>query len=436
MWCWGMYTSTLWHNFPMETVNHQVRRRVSMVYTGSFFVYREELIVVVTSPILHGRDGSLTPANCRKDAEIAKSIFGKDAKQRSKPLWKLIQDLKQSFSDQQLGIVHFWVVKVAKGYKKGDKILNKREAERVLKSGGKLRDIYTFTKPVRDKLKRIAEVLDLKCEWQHGFHKERGVHTAWTEIKQQGGYFLLVDLKNAFCQISRGQLYGVLRRVFDLNKADSLWFSKVMCDNQGMMFQGNPITPAIFNILSARIGKILHKNTEYTLIQYADDLTICSKTPLSHKDIGFVKKLISYTGWEVNREKVHYIRRKRRFSTLGITQEKDGKIHANGTSKLKKVVRWLNHIRQKEKDNTSNKEAEALSNKTAKDGTRIMLKSVVSGIKAWLNGVYEIELGKFRDRKICQTNLANLSDKSLRATQDPLPLILQYEMGILTKSTK
>jgi hypothetical protein len=199
------------------------------------------------------------------------------------------------------------------------------------------------------------------------------------------------------------------------------------------MFQGNPITPAIFNILSARIGMILHKNTDYTLIQYADDLTIKSNKPFTSKNLGLIKKLIGYTGWKINKEKVHYIRKNRRFSTLGITKEPDGSIHANKVTKLKKVVIWLNKIRQKEKSRTASKEAEPYSRKTAKDGSRILLKAVIEGLNAWIYGVKLIEMGKFRDSRICQTNLINSSNKSHKTQHDPLPLILLYETGALTK---
>ena len=118
---------------------------------------------------------------------------------------------------------------------------------------------------------------------------------------------------------------------------------------------------------------------------------------------------------------------------MGITKEPNGKIHANKVTKLKKVVNWLNKIRQKEKSRLNDKNAEPYSRKTAKDGSRILLKAVVDGLNAWIYGVYLIEKGKFRDRKICQTNLINLSDKSPNRLDDPFPLILKYELGILTK---
>lgn len=376
-----------------------------------------------SSSIRH-EDKYLTPEDCKNDARIVRSIFKGKYEERRKPLFVLVRKLRETFTDSQLEIVHFWVVKEGRGYQKGDIILSKDEALRVQENGGRLRDIYTYRKEVRKQLKEIAKVLDLECPWQHGFHAKRGVHTAWSEIKDRGNYRLLIDLKNAFCQITRGQLYMLLRKTFDLNKADSLWFSRMMCDHTGHMFQGNPITPAVFNLLSARIGKIIEANTALTVVQYADDLTICSHSPITPKERNKVRKLIKYTGWEVNMKKVHYRRSTQYTTTLGITQDTRGNIRAENVTRFKKVVRWLEHVRVKEKASAKTTSAEALSKKTAKDGKPILLKSVVNGMKAWLIGVKLISTN-------CYKSVIPRKSPKRRIKRLPLPLILQYELGNL-----
>ena len=208
----------------------------------------------------------------RKDYLYAKAVQACVSKKEREVLSKRLYSYMKStlLFEKNLKVNSFWVAKKTLGkWHKGDKILNSSEKTDYLRSGGKIRDILFHNIEVRNELKLLSDLLNEPYgNTQHGFAKNRGVLSAverQENAKSEPSLFyqnnkaeLLIDLSDAYEQITENQLCAVFNIVLDLNFRDAKRLAKVMCFN-GHLFQGNPAAPVIFNLCTRRIIKIIEK---------------------------------------------------------------------------------------------------------------------------------------------------------------------------------
>ena len=315
-----------------------------------------------------------------KVAKRVRRFVGKaEGRRRGCVIAAVLNSIRKDFKEDDFAIVHFWVVKHAPGLPKGAKVFSLKTVNELSEKGAKFRDIYTYKKPLRRRLRFIASLLDVPFEPQHGFHAMRGVETALVAADQRDLWGNVPkgqsDLKSAFDQITRGSLYALLRVVFNINKELATWFSKVMTQN-GHMFQGNPITPATFNLLSIPIAQEVRDKTGYSVVQYADDLTwITNTTSVSGSMLRWIENLVELNGWTVNREKSARVNGKQKFYLLGAVQDANGVWNAQRGRKIRRKAIYL--LKQA-------RAGRIWSRRIAKDGSPIALTAVVKGLISWL----------------------------------------------------
>jgi hypothetical protein len=278
------------------------------------------------------------------------------------------------------------VVKSAPGYTKGAKVFEASEVKRLEEAGGKFRPILCYCKDTNKALKPLAKALAIPCEWQHGFMPQKGVLTAAGAIEYEEGLFgkskVFIDLKDAFNQITLEQVREMFHLVFFLNKTDSDWLARRMC-HTGFLFQGNPVAPLIFNILSRFIGLNVHKQTKgaVKLVQYADDLTfIVNRDYVPQRYIRWLYKLIRWAGWTPNEAKTEVQKSHNNWGCLGLRRFRNGYI-ARKQRNIKAKIRFFHHLIVKRHITTTRR--------LNKIGEPIGADAMVKGLAAWLMGIHQ-----------------------------------------------
>lgn len=258
--------------------------------------------------------------------------------------------------------------------------------------------VYLKDKELRDELNDISKILEFGIEEQHGFISDRGIQTVantTTEfIKNNGvGKAINFDLSNAFNTISERFIYGIFRFVFNLNKTDSKFLTDI-CTIDGFCYQGSPISPVIFNMAFISTIERLKGALEYrkkatkekfnfTLVAYADDLTIISNSKFFHKDfINHLIYIIQDDGWKVNGNKTKIQNTNRIFLNgfeINTVRDKGfNKIKCwSGKRKvIKNKLRLLKFL--------NDRHNVIYSNKNDKKGKRIKIKDIINGFTEWL----------------------------------------------------
>lgn len=310
--------------------------------------------------------------------------------------------------DGDLVVHSFWVAKrTLEKWHKGDIIFSKAEKNDYLAKGGKVRDILCHEKEVRTQLKQLSDLLNEPYkDIQHGFAKKRGVLTAverQENAKREPSLFhqenkaeVLIDLSNAYEQISQSQLYAVLDIALDLNHEYAFKLANAMC-YKGHLFQGNPVAPVLFNICTRRITKIIEKNLddEIVITQYADDFSIVFKerSRVPKRLIKWITKLFKFSTFELNEEKLRQINTKRcqKSEWLGIARlrDKEGKayVQASKRRKMLKKAKWFTKMLERGYFITTRHRT--------KNGGFVMVESMIKGLCSWLIGVNKLNKDPF-----------------------------------------
>ena len=304
-------------------------------------------------------------------------------KESQKEMWKAIEAYLKTHSAQEHQINKFGVLKANswQGHKKGDYLLG-NTYQRAIKEGVKVRPIRCHNKELRRVQRKLLPLFDLPCRWQHGFTIGQGIENAVNPyLDAISGSLILVDLENAFNQISRFQIQRMLEVIFKVNRESAKAFSKLMCDQNGYLFQGNPLAPAIFNILSCQIGwELLKMNTDgkrkiVEVSQYADDITVMYiENYIPYTELRRVCTLIDFLGWKSNPKKCKRKKLSETGRILGIYRTGNYLICSNQRAFHKQLRLWK-HLTQKGVTETR---------RLAKDGKQIRIESMQQGIKAWL----------------------------------------------------
>ena len=212
---------------------------------------------------------------------------------------------------------------------------------------GKWRHItYVKDPTLRKELgKANKHITGLVIDNQHGFTTKRSIITAWKYLESNKIKGMInFDLQDAFNQITINEVYYIFRKILDLNKEDALVLTYLSTKN-GYLFQGNPLSPTIFNIAAVRMMKRLKglENEELKIASYADDINITSTRGfISWKLTKLIAFIIKDSGFKTNKEKFEGQTYKKRMSTLGISFSKNkGNFLPRKSDKLKRKIKFL-----------------------------------------------------------------------------------------------
>lgn len=279
----------------------------------------------------------------------------------------------------------FWVVKKCPGYHRGDKVFDRKLVEEMTAKGAKFRPILCYNKETNKQLHFLAEMLDIPCEWQHGFTHGKGVITAVNDIVEKEGLFgvskVFIDLQDAFNQITENEVRALLHVTFRLNLKDADWLAHRMC-YKGNLFQGNPVAPLLFNVFSRYIGYNVQKQSKglIKLVQYADDLTFIIQKDYTPKSlIKFIFKMINWAQFKCNPAKTEKRKAGSKWGCLGLYHDGTG-MKIRGQRKLKKKIMWFYHMI---------KLKTYLSLRRNKIGINIPIPCIIKGLAEWYSCVYK-----------------------------------------------
>lgn len=199
-----------------------------------------------------------------------------------------------------------WVAKsTTKGIHRGQKILSSQLKQAWEKRGVTFRSVrFPRRKDVKDFLARVARLIaPLHHEAQYGFIPNRDCIKSATKHADASTVFL-IDIENAFDQVTESEVYDILNKVFMVNSKMAHWIASISC-HEGHLYQGNPLAPAIFNVRALWMTEWLHrlcKARGATLTVYADDITISTEL-WDYFSSGFQKtvyRIIRECGLKVN----------------------------------------------------------------------------------------------------------------------------------------
>lgn len=266
-------------------------------------------------------DGARSCNHAKRHIPTAKQLMSRNARWAIGAL--LHNELHRFLSEKESGQVKglaalrrgglvktMWVLKNdVPGMHRGEQVHRRAMKEHLeAECGARFRTVrFPREKAARRTLKRMARAMSpLHHPVQFGFVPKRDcVQSAAQHADARTVY--LLDIENAFDQVTQGEVVEILRRVFILNHLDALMISEMTC-HKGRLYQGSPIAPAIFNIramwMCERLGRLCRANG-CTVTVYADDITI-STPHWGHFSQGFqrtVRRIIRECGLVVNADK-------------------------------------------------------------------------------------------------------------------------------------
>lgn len=143
--------------------------------------------------------------------------------------------------------------------------LKDKETRKLL---GKLNDYMQMVLP---------KYFDNPLHDQHGFLKGESVENNIASITMQakGNALLLCDMSNAFCSITKEEVFQLFYKVFRLNRKDSEMLTKLVT-YKGHLYQGSPLSPLIFALYETAVIEDI-QNLGFGVSAYADDITVIDK---------------------------------------------------------------------------------------------------------------------------------------------------------------
>lgn len=226
-----------------------------------------------------------------------------------------------------------------------ERIFDKSEAKRIAKSGIKIRTIKHYDKKFNQVLSNISKRIDFEQENFFGFKKKTHIGNAMYEVvKNPELAKIKVDLSNAFEQINKNWSLYILKLVFNMGKEEALLLNKWL-NPEGHLFQGNPLSPSLFNVAISPFVRNLSKYFKCKVISYADDITILKEGTISKKAIQAIAKIAEQCQLVCNKEKTKICRNRCNF--LGLQFIKNQKVVSIKHKKLKKKVHKLDYVIKK-----------------------------------------------------------------------------------------
>lgn len=193
-----------------------------------------------------------------------------------------------------------WVLKKPfRGMRRGEKVASRKRFEALEREGAEFRRVRFPRNPsVKRALSKMAKwMADVHHDDQFGFVPSRDCVGSAQRHAYARTVFLL-DIENAFDQISQREVEEILHRVFLINRREAGQIAILSCHNF-RLYQGSPIAPVIFNIRAMWMTERLHRlarSTGMNLSVYADDLT------LSHNQWRYMGRGLQRTVYRIIRE--------------------------------------------------------------------------------------------------------------------------------------
>ena len=282
-----------------------------------------------------------------------------------------------------------WVAKKAGcGLKRGQQVHSKAAMEEFLKKGNTFRTIqFPRDTAIKDALKKMARIIEpVHHPIQYGFVAKRNCTQSAAQHAWARTVYLL-DIENAFDQITFHEVREILTKVFYVNKkyAD---FIALLCAPEGHLYQGNPMSPALFNIralwMAERLDRLCKAN-DATVTLYADDITISHKY-WEHISSGFqktVRRIIGECGLSVNEAKCKVRRispnKIGHYDITGLTIDFDPYTQIPLVRPLhrKRTLRKADYLQYLTNQGID------FSQELAKDGSYKSLDAVIAGLRNW-----------------------------------------------------
>ena len=259
-----------------------------------------------------------------------------------------------------------------------EKLIYKEQIALAQQQNHKLREIiYLKDVAVRKTMNYVAKTVErlINNDKQIGFRTHKGIHNLREFIGcEKNTRVMLLDLENAFCQISAKEVFYFWHITLDINKELAEKLTNSMTIN-GHLYQGHPVSPILFNFLSNKmINELNEICSAVTAVSYADDITLISDGKFNHKLTSKIYQCIIENGFMVNKDKTHFASLWKGFRTLGMYFKKCRiqpqnyykmlrKTHlfqiTERTLKAEGLANWLTTYWRK--DSLSNKAIELLS---------------------------------------------------------------------------
>lgn len=152
-------------------------------------------------------------------------------------------------------------------------------------------------------------------------------------------YFLLIDIEDFFPSIKKSWVRKLFVQIgYSPEVAEIL---ARLCTYKGMLPQGGVTSPAISNLVVARMdrriaGYCSKKNLRFT--RYADDITISSnnKASLNHAKI-IIQNIIENEGFKINQEKTRIVGPSKRCTITGLVKDSGSPEFGIGRKKVLKM---------------------------------------------------------------------------------------------------
>lgn len=317
-----------------------------------------------------------------------------DIKTMNRNMFIFINNLKKKVDSGKYSsrLSKMYVVKYdpIKQYKKGHQLL-KLDTDFVNR-GGTYREIqYLTDKGLREDLNTLSKMMEFNAEGQFGFLSGLDItdNAEHHLCDIEADLVVNFDLEGAFNQITEQEIFSIFRYVFDLNKEDAIFITGLAVID-GFCYQGSPISPILFNILSINLIRNLQRVVEQdseavNVSAYADDFTISFKGMkfMPKKKLLYYSKIFINKGWKVNPDKVVSYNINNAGSYAEITgvilwkKETGGiDLRAGNVRALKKKIKLFKRLQDIHKL--------TVTKNIGKSGDRISISALLGGLQGWL----------------------------------------------------
>lgn len=189
-------------------------------------------------------------------------------------------------------------------------------------------------------LEKILEKINISEE-AHGFRKGRSVVSGAEVHSKQPELLINIDIENFFPTVTFERVRGLFKSFGYSGYIASLLAmlctycermpieikgqTKYVKTSERILPQGSPASPMITNIICRKLDSKLRELAElyqFTYSRYADDMSFSFKESLEQKQIGKIlyeiECRVKEEGFEINREKTHYLKKNNRQCITGI----------------------------------------------------------------------------------------------------------------------
>lgn len=208
---------------------------------------------------------------------------------------------------------------------RGTQVVNYKEYKKRANRGEQFRTInYIADKTLRREFGKLASAIDqsiIANDILYGFTRGKAVQTLMSTYCDKRSV-LELDLKDAFHQMTRTDIYYILHITLDLNRKLANWLADWGSVN-GVAAMGCPYIPTLFNIwMLERLERFnqLFGHNGTVICSYADDITIFSdEEKIAWKRKALWIKFLKRQGFRFNETKSRFQHNNGGIVKLGLT---------------------------------------------------------------------------------------------------------------------